>query len=271
MPELPEVETVCRGLSSKILNLTIKKIEVINYRLRYFIPESILDLMPKRKIKRIIRRSKIGIFLLDGPYNLYFHLGMTGKFIIYEGPYLVNKHDHLIIKLSNGITVIYNDVRKFGYIKLLKKPLDIVQFKNLGIEPSLTYYFRDCLFDKLKKLKRAIKDILLDQKYICGIGNIYANEALYHAKISPFRTGDSLNKLEFYRLLCAVQEILKKSIDKGGSSIKDYVHITQELGYFQTEFKVYGKNKLNCENCKSLILKERQNGRSTFYCKSCQK
>ena len=126
MPELPEVETVCRGLSSKILNLTIKKIEVINYRLRYFIPESILDLMPKRKIKRIIRRSKIGIFLLDGPYNLYFHLGMTGKFIIYEGPYLVNKHDHLIIKLSNGITVIYNDVRKFGYIKLLKKPLDIV-------------------------------------------------------------------------------------------------------------------------------------------------
>ena len=107
MPELPEVETVCRGLSSKILNLKIKKVEVINYKLRYNIPKSIVKLINKRKIKSIIRRSKVGFFILDGPYNLYFHLGMTGKFLIYDNSYTINKHDHLIIKFDNGATIIY--------------------------------------------------------------------------------------------------------------------------------------------------------------------
>ena len=180
------------------------------------------------------------------------------------------KHDYLVIQFDNKKKLIYNDVRKFGYIILQKKPLDIFNFKKIGCEPFLVSSFKEELFLKIKKRKTAIKDILLDQNFICGIGNIYASEILFHAKISPFIKGFQVNKFYFSKLLESIKYILNLAIKKGGSSIKDYSNANNELGYFQTEFKVYDRAGHICYNCKSLITITKQRGRSTYYCKKCQ-
>ena len=270
MPELPEVETVCRVLSKSIIGLTIVKVKVLNKKLRYPLYPSIVDKILQSKIKSIIRRGKYGLILLSNNNLIIFHLGMTGQFKIYFNSYEETKHDHLIIEFNNKLKIIYNDVRKFGYIKLSEKPMDICNFKSLGFEPSMAFYFRDILFTKIKRRKAFIKDILLDQNFICGVGNIYASEILYKAKISPFKKGIKFNKKDFVILLKALKSIIDEAIEKGGSTIKDYASPKNELGYFQTKFQVYNREGLPCYCCKSLITRVKQAGRSTFYCIKCQ-
>jgi len=270
MPELPEVETVCRVLSKNIIGLTIKKVEVINKNLRYPLPSSIKVKIFKSKIKSIIRRGKYGLILLSNSNVIIFHLGMTGKFKIDLRDYKKTKHDHLVLVFNNNLKLIYNDVRKFGYIKLEEKPLDIFNLKNLGYEPSIVGNFRDILFAKIKRRKASIKDILLDQSFICGVGNIYASEILHKSKISPFKKGINFYENEFSVLLQALQNIIQEAITKGGSSIKDYTSPQNELGYFQTQFQVYDREGLPCYYCESLITRVKQGGRSTFFCRKCQ-
>jgi len=270
MPELPEVETVCRVLSKNIIGLTIKKVEIINKNLRYPLPSNIKKKIFQSKIKSIIRRGKYGLILLSNRNVIIFHLGMTGKFKIDLRVYKKTKHDHLVLEFNNNLKLIYNDVRKFGYIKLAEKPFDIFNLKNLGYEPSIVANFRDILFAKIKRRKASIKDILLDQSFICGVGNIYASEILYEAKISPFKKGIKFYKYEFTVLLKALQNIIEEAIKKGGSSIKDYASPKDDLGYFQTQFKVYDREGLPCYYCKSLITRVKQGGRSTFFCIKCQ-
>ena len=270
MPELPEVETVCRVLSKNIIGLTIKKVKVLNKNLRYPLSFCIEKKILQSKIKSIIRRGKYGLILLSNKNVIIFHLGMTGKFKINLKVYEKTKHDHLVIELNNNLKIIYNDVRKFGYIKLSEKPIDIFNFKNLGHEPSIALCFKDILFVKIKRRKASIKDILLDQSFICGVGNIYASEILYKAKISPFKKGIKFYKNEFTVLLKALQNIIEEAIKKGGSSIKDYSSPQEELGYFQTQFQVYDREGLPCYYCKSLITRVKQGGRSTFFCIKCQ-
>ena len=270
MPELPEVETVCRGLSKKLLMLNVLNVRIFNKKLRYIISETIGNYIIKNKVKAIIRRGKNGIIVFSGDYNLHFHLGMTGKFLITTPGYVKKKHDHFLIQFDNNVVLIYNDVRKFGYLKLIKKPLDLVSFRGLGLEPFLCKFFKKELFLNIRKKERSISYILLNQNYICGIGNIYANEILFRSKISPFKLGKNLYEEEFNQLLNSIEYILQEAIKKGGSSIKDYKNINEGLGYFQTVFKVYNKEGSTCYQCKSLIAKRKQNGRSTFYCKKCQ-
>ena len=270
MPELPEVETVCRVLSKNIIGLTIKKVEVINRNLRYPLPTRIKKKTILSKIKSIIRRGKYGLILLSNSNVIIFHLGMTGKFKIDLRVYKKTKHDHLVLEFNNNLKLIYNDVRKFGYIKLAEKPFDIFNLKNLGYEPAIVENFRDILFAQIKKRKASIKDILLDQSFICGIGNIYASEILHKAKISPFKKGIKFYKNEFSVLLKAIRNIIQEAIKKGGSSIKDYTSPQDELGYFQTQFQVYDREGLPCYYCKSLIIRVKQGGRSTFFCRKCQ-
>ena len=270
MPELPEVETVCRVLSKNIIGLTIKKVEVINKSLRYPLPSNIEKKLVQSKIKSIIRRGKYGLIILGNRNVMIFHLGMTGKFKINLRVYKKTKHDHLFLEFSNNLKLIYNDVRKFGYIKFVEKPFDIFNLKNLGYEPSMVTNFKDTLFAKLKRRKASIKDILLDQNFICGVGNIYASEILYKAKISPFKKGIKFYNKEFEVLLKALQSIIEEAIEKGGSSIKDYTSPQDELGYFQTQFRVYDREGLPCYYCKSLITRVKQGGRSTFFCIKCQ-
>ena len=195
---------------------------------------------------------------------------MTGKFKIDLGVYKKTKHDHLVLEFNNNLKLIYNDVRKFGYIELMEKPFDIFNLKNLGYEPYIVRNFRDTLFAKIKRRKASIKNILLDQSFICGVGNIYASEILYKAKISPFKKGIKFYKNEFTVLLKALQNIIEEAIKKGGSSIKDFNSPQDELGYFQTQFQVYDREGLPCYYCKFLITRIKQGGRSTFFCKQCQ-
>lgn len=270
MPELPEVETVCRGLSKKLLKSNVLKVKILNKKLRYSISKNIEKHLLHNKVKAIIRRGKNGIIVFSGNYNLHFHLGMTGKFLITTPDYKKNKHDHLLIKFDKNLVLIYNDIRKFGYLELIKKPLDIVSFKDIGLEPFLCRSFEKELFLKICKKERSIKNILLDQNYICGIGNIYASEILFRSKISPFKLGKNLSENDFHNLLNSVVYILNKAIKKGGSSIKNYKNIDEQLGYFQVEFKVYNKEGMACHQCDNLIAKKKQSGRSSFFCKNCQ-
>ena len=273
MPELPEVETVCRVLSKNIVGLTIKKAKIINKKLRYPLTSSIEKKILKSKIKLIIRRGKYGLILLSNRYLIIFHLGMTGKFKIDLRGYKKIKHDHLVIEFDNNLKLIYNDIRKFGYIELLEKPFDVINLKNLGYEPSIVANFRDDLFNAIKKRKTSIKDILLDQNFICGVGNIYASEILYRAKISPFKKGVEFNKNELVILLNALQNIIEQAIKKGGSSIKDFRNTKGKKGSYQEEFAVYDRENKNCKskNCNSKITKMNISNRSTFICNYCQK
>ena len=270
MPELPEVETICRGLSKKLVGLSIKKLIVFNNKLRYLIPKDIEIKVLNSKIKAISRRGKYGLIILSNDKIIIFHLGMTGIFKITFKSIDKTKHDHLMIEFNKKVWLTYNDVRKFGYIQLADKPIDIFNFKNLGFEPFISLYYSDFLFSKVKKRTATIKDILLDQKFICGIGNIYASEILFKAKVIPFKRGIKLNKNEFYNVLKEIKNILSIAIKKGGSSIQNYANPDNELGYFQTQFQVYNRKGLPCYNCKSLIARVKQSGRSSFFCIKCQ-
>ena len=270
MPELPEVETVCRGLSKNLIGLTIKKLIVFNNKLRYPIPKDIRKKVLHSKIKAIIRRGKYGLIILSNDKIIIFHLGMTGIFKITFKEIDRVKHDHLMIEFDKNVWLTYNDVRKFGYIQLTEKPFDIFNLKNLGYEPFISSYYSDFLYNKIKKRTSTVKDILLDQKFICGIGNIYASEILFNAKIIPFKKGIDLKKKEFFNLLKEIENILSIAIKKGGSSIKNYANPDNELGYFQTQFQVYNRKDLPCYSCKNLITRVKQKGRSSFFCIKCQ-
>ena len=271
MPELPEVETVCRGLSKVITGKKIYKIRVLNPKLRYKIPDDLENKIKSKNVKKILRRGKYGLLVTDGEYDLAFHLGMTGNFIIYNSKPKIYKHDHLLFQFDKNIFIVYNDIRKFGYIFLTKKPLDLSNFKNLGVEPDQLKNQKNILYKQIKKKNSNIKSVLLDQGFIAGIGNIYASEILYVASVSPKRKARNISKVTFTRLLKACNTVILNAISKGGASIKNFNDIDGKLGYFQNEFKVYAREGLSCFACGNLIKKIKQNGRSTFYCIKCQR
>ena len=271
MPELPEVEIVRKGLLKSIDGLNIIGIKILNANLRYAIPLKLEKVFHNKIIKTICRRGKHGIIITNADYHLHFHLGMTGNFkIINSTNIIINKHDHLLIMLSKKISLIYNDIRKFGYISLIKKPFDIVQFKNLGSEPSLLNKSIKQVKTKIHSKKKSIKDLLLDQSIIAGIGNIYANEILFDAKVHPTFIANKLSSRQINKIIQSATIILEKAIVKGGSSIKDYKNIEGNLGYFQNEFKVYAKEGSSCLKCKNLINKIKQMGRASYFCPNCQ-
>tara|TARA_E500000178_G_scaffold256881_1_gene253389 strand:- start:3 stop:818 length:816 start_codon:yes stop_codon:yes gene_type:complete len=271
MPELPEVETVCKGLSNKILHKKVSGVKIFDSKLRKEIPPEIENVFEGKYIKEIIRRGKNGIIIFDGDYVLQFHLGMTGKFRFSKLMPTIIKHDHIMLKFTEGLYLIYNDVRKFGFFKLIKKPVDIVEFNFLGYEPNVINLFREKIISKIRSRSTSIKNILLNQSLIAGIGNIYASEILFSSGINPKLKGNNITKRKLYKMLIAIKLILDKAIKRGGTSIKDYNNVEGSLGYFQNSLKVYGREGLSCLNCKSLITKIKQSGRSTFYCKKCQR
>tara|TARA_X000000950_G_C13876606_1_gene645075 strand:- start:243 stop:1058 length:816 start_codon:yes stop_codon:yes gene_type:complete len=271
MPELPEVETVCKGLSKKILGKKIKNLKVLNSKLRKKIPKEIEMIFKEKIIKIILRRGKHGLIFFNCDYTLQFHLGMTGKFFISNRKPLIKKHDHVSFEFENNLFMLYNDVRKFGFIDFIKKPIDLINFNELGYEPKVIHLYKKKIIKKIKKSYKSIKDILLDQSFVSGIGNIYASEILFNAKINPKSTGEKISIIKLNNLLKSINLILDKAIEKGGSSISDYNKVDGDLGYFQNNFRVYGRKGLSCFKCKNLIIQLKQSGRSTFYCRNCQK
>ena len=269
MPELPEVETTVKGLKV-IRKQKIDNIHVHTKKLRFNIPNNIKKNLLNTRITKIRRIAKYIILDLDNSFSLIFHLGMSGRLKIKKLKYVKVKHDHFVIFLNNRITLTFNDPRRFGFVDLvssanLNKKKYIL---NLGIDAlsrELNYKY---LLSKIDKSCVPIKQILLNQKIIAGIGNIYASEILFDAKISPTTFGKDLNISKIMQLTRSIRKILKKAIKFGGSSIRDYRSSDGTLGNFQSNFKVYNRDGKTIKGEK--ILKIVQYGRSTFYCPKIQ-
>jgi formamidopyrimidine-DNA glycosylase len=287
MPELPEVEIVRQSLDKKIKQKKVKKVIIRNRNLRFKIPFNFNRYFQNKKIIKVGRFSKyLIIYLSQGNYCL-IHLGMSGTIHVvenkvinkftntsfYNSPTLPKKHNHVEIIFDN-FKVVYNDPRRFGFFQLIKNSLDLKKrFIHLGPEPfdpnfNLTYV---CNFFKNKN--KDIKSFLLDQKFVSGIGNIYASEILFLSKINPFKKVSVLSKKECQKIISNSKKVLLKAIAKGGSSIRDFKDTSGSKGGFQNEFKVYLQEGKKCKNlrCSNLIKKKIISNRSTFFCDSCQK
>ncbi len=289
MPELPEVEVVKRSLERKILNLIIKKVQIKDNNLRYKLNKDQISKVVGKKIKKIKRRSKFLIFEINKNLNMLVHLGMTGKFYFVDENnrktktsfyYNIDKnkdqkHDRVIFFLQNEQKLIYNDVRKFGFIKFIEKEKlhDNPHLKKLGPEPLNKKFNLSYLRNYILGRKRIIKNILMDQTCVGGLGNIYVNEILFKSKVNPKKRVEKLSYPEISRIVKNTKKILKNSISLGGSSIKNFSSVDGKRGVFQQNFYVYGKKGEKCSNtdCNENIIRTTISNRATFFCKSCQK
>ena len=289
MPELPEVEVVKKSLINKMENLIVKAIKIKDGRLRYKINRQKIKNIVGLRFKKISRRSKYLLFFFNKNIVMLVHFGMTGKFFFINNKktkyktsfyYDLNenkdkKYDRLIFDLSNNQKLIYNDVRKFGFIKIFKREnlKKISHIKDLGPEP-LSIKFNFSYFKKnILNRDRTIKDILMDQKFVSGLGNIYVNEILFYSGISPIKKVNNLSNIEIKKIVRFTKKVISKAIILGGSSIKNFSSSSGKRGSFQQYFNVYGKKGEKCSNkkCKNNIIKIILANRASFYCPKCQK
>ena len=269
MPELPEVEVLRRDLLARMPKPPrIRAIRFLSPKLRtpLRLPKSLVG--KTILVRDIGRRSKFLIFKIDDGV-LISHLGMSGYWRA-EKVRSEIKHDHVIIEWENGDLWVYNDPRRFGVFEFYRDLSKAKWFSFLGPEPFTDEFLASSVIDKIRSSERAIKSIIMDAKVMVGVGNIYASEALFKAGINPFKTGKRLSSARITRLLFAIRETLANAIEAGGSSIRDYVHASGEKGQYQNEHLVYGRSGETCTQCSTKIQTKKIQGRSTFWCRSCQ-
>ncbi len=276
MPELPEVETVMRGLEPAMMNKKISNVQKRRPDLRVPFPEDLEEVLEGRVVQSLTRRAKYILIHFDSEDVLVIHLGMSGRvLIISDVEYDPEKHDHLIITMNDGTHIVYNDPRRFGMIFLVSQDgmSSHKAFKDMGPEPLGNDFSAPILKERLKGKKVPIKQALLDQRVVCGLGNIYVCEALNMARILPLRKAHEVTLDEAETLVPIIRDVLSKAIAAGGSSLKDFAGADGDLGYFQHQFKTYDREGENCMNdgCSGSIERIKQGGRSTFYCPTCQK
>ncbi len=276
MPELPEVETVRRGLLPVMQGKTILRADQRRPDLRWPFPPDMASRLTGKRVERLWRRAKYILADLSSGETLLIHLGMSGRMLISTGDHpALAKHDHVVLQMQEGPRVVFNDARRFGAMDLA--PTDQVEahklLANLGPEPLGNAFDALYLAERLKGRKTPIKTALLDQRIIAGLGNIYVCEALFRAGLSPLRRAGDLRPDQIERLPAVIRDVLSEAIESGGSSLKDYRQADGELGYFQHNFRVYGRAGQPCltEGCDGEIQRITQAGRSTFYCQSCQR
>jgi len=273
MPELPEVETVRRALQETVVGKTIQNVEVFYPRiLRNLSTEHIFRLLVSGQlIRKIGRKGKYLIFYMDS-VTLISHLRMEGKYIYSEKPYTqYDKHVHVIFHFTDGTKLLYHDVRKFGTMDVVARGNEnqIKGFNSLGQEPIAADFSIELFTEQVQSRKEAIKQILLNQEIICGLGNIYVDESLAISKLHPIRTGDSLSESEIKLLVENIQELLLKAIELGGSSVKSF-ESAHGKGSMQEHLIVYGKKDQPCSFCGTAIEKIKVGGRGTHFCPNCQ-
>jgi formamidopyrimidine-DNA glycosylase len=292
MPELPEVETVRRGLTPAMLGARVRKVELRRADIRYPFPDRFAQRLTGQRIVDVGRRAKYLLFQLDGGETLIVHLGMSGSFrmekTIASTPGKFHherskdpKHDHVVLVLDNGWVVTYNDPRRFGFMDLAptKTLAEHPRMRGLGAEPLVPEFDAHCLAKLFAGSRAPLKSALLDQKRIAGLGNIYVCEALFRARLAPSRPASVLADARGAptRAAAAVAEairnVLEEAIEAGGSTLRDHRQANGELGYFQHVFKVYDREGSSCvrERCRGIIARSTQSGRSTFYCTKCQR
>ena len=273
MPELPEVETVCRGLRQSIIGQTIAQIEYLRPDLRIPFPDHFQEQLEGKTIRAIRRRSKYILIELDNSLLWIIHLGMSGKVLLVdELPEQPAKHDHVLVRFENDSGLIYNDARRFGLMTLIETaslpshPL----FVRLGPEPLENNFTPDYLYSKLQNKTSPIKQVIMDSHVVVGVGNIYACESLFRSNIAPQTPANSIDRKKTGQLTQHIKKVLEEAIASGGSTLRDYVRSDGDLGYFQHRFAVYGRENEPCPHCQTPIQRIKQQGRSSFYCPQCQ-
>lgn len=277
MPELPEVETVVRGLRPHLEGAVLTDVTVRRADLRIPFPQNFAQRLAGRRIRSLGRRAKYIVATLDDGRSLLIHLGMSGRMLLHAGPPPApGKHDHVVFRTDAGTTIVFSDPRRFGLMTLIE-PDQIMTHRllsRLGPEPLGNALSGPVLAERLRGKRTPIKAALLDQRVVAGLGNIYVCEALYHAGISPRRQAHTIGRQRAERLVAAIRQVLSAAIGAGGSSLRDYVASDGELGYFQHQFAVYeqeGNPCPACEGCRSGVRRIVQSGRSTFYCPKRQR
>ena len=273
MPELPEVETVRQGLKKLLLGRIIKRVCVYYDGIIEY--PSVLEFtsnIENQRINDIDRYGKWLIFVLDD-YYLLSHLRMEGKYFIKDASDELNKHEHVVFKLDNDSELRYMDVRKFGKMHLIPKDKikDIGPLIDLGLEPWDKKLDISYLRDKYKNKKLPIKSVLLDQSIIVGIGNIYADEILFLAKINPYTRAMDLDENDLFNIIKYTRKVLERAISEGGTTIRSYSSVNGVHGLFQQELNVHSREGEQCPSCGNKIVKVKIGGRGTYYCEKCQK
>ncbi len=274
MPELPEVETVKRTLQQKLAGLKFTDVRILLPKIvRTPDPGEFRKIITDKKITRIGRRGKYLQVCLSGAYTLIVHLRMTGRLVYCENDEPLPKYTHAVFSLDNGARLVFADMRQFGQMWLVPaSSLDnLAGYKNLGIEPLDDLFTRDYLKKQIRRRHARIKPLLLDQTFIAGLGNIYADEVLHQARINPERLATTLTPKEIARLYHAIRDVLQESIKNRGTSVRDYVDGNGQPGNHQEHLQVYGQEDKPCPRCGEKIARKKVGGRSCFYCPSCQK
>jgi len=268
MPELPEVETSVQAIQ-KFKNQNIESIEIFNPNLRWKVNTQDFQKLHGKKVLNITRRAKY-IMLNFGEFEILIHLGMTGTLRITDKySNLYKKHDH--VELIFGTEkIIFNDPRRFGSIHLTNDFKHHKLIKNLGVEPLSKSFNKSYLFDVCNKSNLNIKKVIMDQKKIVGVGNIYASESLFLAKIRPDKSASKISMDDCYELVKSIKKVLRYAIKMGGTTLKDFYSADGNEGYFNLELSVYGREGESCKICGTKVKKINIGQRSTFYCQNCQ-
>lgn len=283
MPELPEVETVRRGLSPAMEGVVIERADVNRPDLRWPFPDQMAERLSGQRVDCLRRRSKYILADLDSGETLLIHLGMSGRMTVSGDPlgqFVHNhpapeKHDHVVFHMANGARITFNDPRRFGAMDLL--PTDTAHehklLSVLGPEPLGNDFHEQHLIDAFRGKNTPVKSALLDQRIVAGLGNIYVCEALYRGGVSPRRKAGQISEQRVAALVPIIRQVLEEAIRAGGSSLRDFRQADGELGYFQHSFDVYGREDEPCrtEGCDAKVKRITQSGRSSFYCAQCQR
>lgn len=271
MPELPEVETTRRGILPHIKNHSVKQVVVRNRQLRWPIPASLAKQLENEKILDVERRGKY-LLLITARGSIIIHLGMSGSLRITDSKTPAEKHDHLDIVFSNGNILRYRDPRKFGCVLWTSKdPGQHKLLKNLGPEPLSDDFNAEYFVNACAERKQAIKQLVMNSQIVPGVGNIYANEALFMAGIHPKRAAGKISAARLDKLVQAIKQVLARAITQGGTTLRDFTQAEGQPGYFAQELQVYGRAGQACPNCQQTIRQTVLGQRSAFYCAHCQK
>jgi formamidopyrimidine-DNA glycosylase len=271
MPELPEVETTCRGIAPHIVGQTIKQLIIRQPQLRWPVPETLNKVLCGQEIHSVTRRAKYLLFSTDAG-TMLIHLGMSGSLRIMSAGQSPGKHDHIDFIFNNDTVLRFNDTRRFGAVLWADAPVEQHPLlKDLGPEPVLDDFNGELLYQRANNRKVPVKSFIMDSHVVVGIGNIYANEALFMAGLLPSRPAGSISLAHYEKLADCIRIILRQAILQGGTTLRDFVNEAGKPGYFQQQLRVYGRANQPCIDCQQLLTEIRMANRSTVFCNTCQR
>ncbi len=270
MPELPEVETTRRGIAQYVEGKSIQHVIIRQASLRWPVPESLATSLTGQHINSVSRRAKYLLFA-SNTGTMLVHLGMSGSLRIQSSTDEIRKHDHIDFVFSDQLILRFNDQRRFGAVLWTTAPIAEHQLlKDLGPEPLTTDFSGQLLYEQAQNRKIPVKSFIMDSHVVVGVGNIYANEALFMAGIHPARAAGDISKVDYQILADCIKQILSNAIQQGGTTLRDFVNAAGKPGYFQQQLSVYGRGGLPCLSCSKPLLEIRITNRSTVFCSHCQ-